>query len=117
IAANTIYTIFPVLLVNANSRKQIGSVERIGACVPTVHYRVTDNRIEASNDLLIGQPEYAASRSGDEVRDRVGVPFGVLVSLLKNMRGEIRLSVPVSGDLASRQFNLSDAFWAAVRKT
>jgi hypothetical protein len=41
----------------------------------------------------------------------------MLVSLLKNVRGEIRLAVPVSGDLASRQFDLSDAFWAAMRET
>jgi hypothetical protein len=58
-----------------------------------------------------------ASRSGDEVRERVGVPFGLLVSLLKNARGEIRLSVPVSGDLASRELDLTDACWAAVRET
>ena len=110
-------TDFPLTRVNPYSNKLIGWVARRGAFGATVHYRVTDNRIEASNDLLIGQPEYAPSRSGDEVRDRVGVPFGLLVSLLKNVRGEIRLSVPVSGDLASRQFDLSDAFWAAVRET
>ncbi len=110
-------TDFPLTRVNPYSNKLIGWVARRGAFGATVHYRVVDNRIEATNDLLIGQPEYAPSRSGDEVRDRVGVPFGMLVSLLKNVRGEIRLSVPVSGDLASRQFDLSDAFWAAMRET
>jgi uncharacterized protein involved in outer membrane biogenesis len=110
-------TDFPLSRVNPYSNKLIGWVARRGAFGATVHYRVVDNRIEATNDLLIGQPEYAPSRSGDEVRDRVGVPFGMLVSLLKNVRGEIKLSVPVSGDLASRQFDLSDAFWAAMRET
>jgi len=110
-------TDFPLTRVNPYSNKLIGWIARRGAFGATVHYRVVDNRIEATNDLLIGQPEYAPSRSGDEVRDRVGVPFGLLVSLLKNVRGEIRLSVPISGDLASRQFDLSDAFWAAVRET
>jgi len=110
-------TDFPLTRVNPYSNKLIGWVARRGAFGATVHYRVTDNRIEATNELLIGQPEYAPSRRGDEVRERVGVPFGMLVSLLKNARGEIRLSVPVSGDLASRQFDLSDAFWAAIRET
>jgi len=110
-------TDFPLTRVNPYSNKLIGWVARRGAFGATVHYRVVDNRIEATNDLLIGQPEYAPSRSGDEVRERVGVPFGMLVSLLKNVRGEIRLSVPVSGDLASRQFDLSEAFWAAMRET
>jgi uncharacterized protein involved in outer membrane biogenesis len=110
-------TDFPLPRVNPYSNKLIGWVARRGAFGATVHYRVIDNRIEATNDLLIGQPEYAPSRSGDEVRERVGVPFGLLVSLLKNARGEIRLSVPISGNLASRQFDLSEAFWAAVRET
>ena len=110
-------TDFPLPRVNPYSNKLIGWVARRGAFGATVHYRVVDNRIEATNDLLIGQPEYVPSRSGDEVRDRVGVPFGMLVSLLKNARGEIKLSVPLTGDLASRQFDLSDAFWVAMRET
>jgi hypothetical protein len=110
-------TDFPLTRVNPYSNKLIGWIARRGAFGATVRYRVVDNRIEATNDLLIGQPEYVPSRRGDEVRERVGVPFGMLVSLLKNVRGEIKLSVPVSGDLASRQFDLSDAFWAAMRET
>jgi hypothetical protein len=110
-------TDFPLPRVNPYSNKLIGWIARRGAFGATVRYRVTDNQVEATNDLLIGQPEYVPSRSGDEVRERVGVPFGLLVSLLKNARGEIRLSVPVSGDLASRRFDMSDAFWEAVRKT
>jgi len=110
-------TDFPLPRVNPYSNKLIGWIARRGAFGATVHYRVTDNRVEATNEVLIGQPEYVPSRRGDEVRDRVGVPFGLLISLLKNARGEIRLSVPVSGDLASRQFDMSDAFWEAVRKT
>ncbi len=110
-------TDFPLPRVNPYSNKLIGWVARRGAVGATVRDKVADNRVEATNEVLIGQPEYVPSRRGDEVRDRVGVPFGLLVSLLKNARGEIRLSVPVSGDLASRQFDMSDAFWEAVRKT
>jgi Domain of Unknown Function (DUF748) len=110
-------TDFPLTRVNPYSNQLIGWVARRGAFGATVRYRVNENRLEATNDLLIGQPEYAPSRSGDEVRERVGVPFGMLVSLLKNAKGEIRLSVPVSGDLASRQLDMSEAFWAAVRET
>ena len=51
------------------------------------------------------------------MRDRVGVPLGTLIALLKNAKGEVRLSVPVTGNVATRQFDFTDAFWAAVRKT
>jgi uncharacterized protein involved in outer membrane biogenesis len=110
-------TDFPLPRVNPYSNQLIGWIARRGAFGATVRYRVIDNKMEGTNDLLIGQPEYVPSRSGDEVRERVGVPFGLLTSLLKNAKGEIRLSVPVSGDLASRQLDLTDAFWAAVRET
>jgi uncharacterized protein involved in outer membrane biogenesis len=110
-------TDFPLTRVNPYSNQLIGWIARRGAFGATVRYRVTDNQMEGTNDILIGQPEYVPSRSGDAVRERVGVPFGMLTSLLKNAKGEIRLSVPVSGDLGSGQIDLSEAFWAAVRET
>jgi len=82
-----------------------------------VRYRVSDNVLTASNDIVLGQPDFVPSRTGDEVRERVGVPLGTLIALLKNARGEVRLSVPVTGNVATRQFDFSDAFWQAVRKT
>jgi hypothetical protein len=110
-------TDFPLPRVNPYSNKLIGWIARRGAFNATVHYRATDDELVASNEILLGQPEFAPSRKGDAVRERVGVPFGLLLSLLKNARGEVQLSVPVSGNLASRRFDLSDAFWEAVRKT
>jgi len=107
---------FPLPRVNPYANKLIGWIARRGAFGTTVHYRVTDNVLTATNEVVLGQPDFAPSRSGDEVRDRVGVPFGLLVGLLKNAKGEVRLSVPVTGNLASRQFDLTDAFWEAVRK-
>jgi hypothetical protein len=50
-------TDFPLPRVNPYSNKLIGWVARRGAFGATVHYRVVDSRIEATNDLLIGQPE------------------------------------------------------------
>lgn len=110
-------TDFPLPRVNPYSNKLIGWIARRGAFNTTVRYRATDDELDASTEILLGQPEFAPSRKGDAVRERVGVPFGLLVSLLKNARGEVQLSVPVSGNLASRRFDLSDAFWEAVRKT
>ena len=110
-------TDFPLPRVNPYSNKLIGWIARRGAFGTTVRYRVTDNALNATNDIVLGQPDFVPSRSGDEVRDRVGVPLGTLISLLKNARGEVRLSVPVTGNVATRQFDFSDAFWEALRKT
>ena len=110
-------TDFPLPRVNPYSNKLIGWIARRGVFGTTVRYRVTDNILSATNDIVLGQPDFVQSRSGDLVRERVGVPLGLLISLLKNARGEVRLSVPISGNLASRQFDFTDAFWEAVRKT
>ncbi|HKA62085.1 MAG TPA: DUF748 domain-containing protein, partial [Methylomirabilota bacterium] len=110
-------TDFPLPRVNPYSNKLIGWIARRGAFGTTVRYRITNNVLTASNDIVLGQPDFVPSRSGDEVRDRVGVPLGTLISLLKNARGEVHLSVPVTGNVATREFDFSDAFWKAVRKT
>jgi hypothetical protein len=39
----------------------------------------------------------------------------MLVSLLKDSRGEIRLSVPVAGDLGTVEFDYDEAVWGTVR--
>ena len=110
-------TDFPLPRVNPYANKLIGWVARRGAFGSTIRYRVVDDVLTASNDIVLGQPDFAPSKSGDEVRDRVGVPLGTLIALLKNAKGEVRLSVPVTGNVATRQFDFTDAFWAAVRKT
>jgi uncharacterized protein involved in outer membrane biogenesis len=110
-------TDYPLPRVNPYSNQLIGWIARRGAFGSTVRYRVTNDVLDASHDIVLGQPDFAPSRSGDAVRERVGVPLGTLISLLKNARGEVRLPVPVSGNVATRQFDFTDAFWQAVRKT
>jgi uncharacterized protein involved in outer membrane biogenesis len=110
-------TDFPLPRVNPYSNRLIGWIARRGAFGTTVRYRVVDDVLTATNDIVLGQPDFAPSRSGDAVRDRVGVPLGTLISLLKNAKGEVKLAVPISGNVASRQLNFDDAFWEAVRKT
>jgi hypothetical protein len=106
----------PLNRLNPYVNRLVGWVARRGSLDATVRYRIREDRFEAENDLVIGQPELAPSRRNDEVRERVGVPLDLLVSLLKNARGEVRLSVPVTGSLSSRQVDLDDAVWDAIRK-
>jgi hypothetical protein len=110
-------TDYPLPRVNPYSNQLIGWIARRGAFGSTVRYRVTNDVLAATHDIVLGQPDFAPSRRGDAVRERVGVPLGTLISLLKNARGEVRLTVPVSGNVATRQFDFTDAFWVAVRKT
>ena len=90
---------------------------RRGVLGLTFDYRIADDSLDAKNDVVIGQPEIAPSRRGEAVRERIGVPVDTLISLLKNSRGEVRMSVPVTGRVSSRQFDFGDAVWEGIRKT
>jgi len=101
---------------NPYLNKLLGWVAREGSIVCTTHFQIQNDKLVAENEIVVGQPLFVPSRRGDEVRERVGVPLDLLVSLLENTRREVRLSVPVTGVLSSRQFDFGDAVWEAIRK-
>jgi len=78
-------------------------------------YTLAGTRLDTRHDLLARGLEVAPVDERDEVASRIGLPFGMLVSLLKDSRGEIRLSLPVSGDLGTREFDFQEAVWGAAR--
>lgn len=77
-------------------------------------YTLKGTRLDSKHDVVVRGLELAASER-DEVERRVGLPFGMLVSLLKDSRGEIKVSLPVSGDIGTREFDFREAVWTAVR--
>jgi hypothetical protein len=81
----------------------------------TGRYTLDGTRLDTRHDLLMRDLEVAPVDERDEVERRIGLPFGMLVSLLKDSRGEIRVSLPVSGDVGTRQFDFQEAFWGTAR--
>jgi hypothetical protein len=86
-----------------------------GSLTVTAEYALDGTRLSAKHDVLVRNLEVSPSGARDEVEQRVGLPFGFLVSLLKDARGDIKLSLPVSGDLGTREFSFEDAMWGAIR--
>jgi uncharacterized protein DUF748 len=78
-------------------------------------YRLKGTQLETQHDLVVRGLEVAPIDARDEVERRIGLPFGMLVSLLQDSKGEIRLSVPVAGDLSTQEFDYGEAAWATVR--
>ena len=78
-------------------------------------YTLEGTRLDARHDVLLRQLEVAEPEGDDEVERRLGLPLGFLVALMKDARGELRLSVPVSGDLGTREFDFQETVWAVVR--
>ncbi|HET7875809.1 MAG TPA: DUF748 domain-containing protein [Methylomirabilota bacterium] len=107
---------FPLPTVNPYAEQAIAWVIRRGDLKYNVKFRLDDDQVTATNEVVIGHLQVAKSPDrGDEVKQRIGLPLGLIVALIKDTHGEIRVSVPVSGSLKDPKFELSEAIWTAVR--
>ena len=77
-----------------------------------VHYLLQNRQLTASNHLFVSQLTF-----GDKVQspNAVNLPIALAVSLLKNSRGEIDLTVPVSGSLNDPQFSIGALVLEALK--
>jgi outer membrane protein OmpA-like peptidoglycan-associated protein len=100
---------------NAYLNRHTAWVANSGSLDVTGTYKLDGAQLETRHDVVVRGLDVAAVDDRDEVERRIGLPFGLLVSLLKDSHGEIRLSLPVSGDLNRRDFDYTEAVWSAVR--
>ena len=79
-----------------------------GTLSVTVHYKVDQGKLEASNRIFLDQFTFgAASNSPDAIK----LPIQFAVSLLKNARGEIDINLPISGSINDPQFSIGGIVW------
>jgi Domain of Unknown Function (DUF748) len=88
---------------------------RRGDLTAKLEYKIEQDKLDAKNDILVGNLKVAPSRASDEVKKRIGLPLGLIVALIKDGDGNIHVNVPVSGTLTDKKFDFSDAIWTAVR--
>jgi hypothetical protein len=84
-----------------------------GLLTTKVHYRIVGDALDATNDVTIERLD--VQRAGPDPEKLLGLPLGLVVSLLKDTRGDIHLSVPVSGSLGSPAWSFGDAMFTAFR--
>jgi hypothetical protein len=93
----------------------IGWIIRRGELTTKLEYKIEQDKLDAKNDILVGNLRVAPARESDEVKKRIGLPLGLVVALLKDGDGNIHVNVPITGTLTDKQFDFSDAIWTAVR--
>jgi uncharacterized protein DUF748 len=93
-----------------------GWTARQGTLALAARYRIEGDELEATNDAGVDGLEVVRS-SGRAAPPKwpIGLPLDTFVSLLKDRRGNVELSVPVHGRLSSPEFDLGDAIWSALR--
>ncbi len=71
--------------------------------------------LDARNELALSR--LALRRSGsDVVGDAIGMPLPVALALMKDLRGNIHLTVPVHGNVASSEYRLGSLVGNAIRE-
>ena len=107
---------FSLASANPYADSFLSWIIRRGRLAAKVHYRVEQDRISGQNDVVVRNLEVARGAAGDEVQRRIGLPLGLIVALLKDTRGNITFSVPLSGSLSDRRFDWGEAIWSAVKQ-
>ncbi|XOV87631.1 MAG: DUF748 domain-containing protein [Pseudomonadota bacterium] len=78
--------------------------------------RVDQGKLNVTNNLVLEDLQLT-SKAGQEVpalSDALAMPLDVALDLLRNSKDEIHLSIPVTGDLASPQFDFDDVVSSAI---
>lgn len=86
-----------------------------GSLTTQLHYRIVGDRLTATNELLVQRLRVERESPDSDAGRTLGIPLGLVAALLADHRGDIRVTVPVSGELGSPQFNFGDAIATAFR--
>ena len=83
-----------------------------GTLTVDVHYLLDDQKLTATNHIVIDQLTF-----GDKVesKDAINLPVRLAVALLKDSRGVIDLTIPVSGSLSDPQFSIGALIWQVFK--
>jgi hypothetical protein len=106
---------FPVPRLNPYLDRLSSWVAQQGTLTATLSYRVDGDDLDALNKVRIDGLQLEPGGHGNEFSQRTGLPLATLVSLLKDRKGVINLTIPVSGRLSSPEFQYGEAVWAALR--
>ena len=71
--------------------------------------------LDAKTEILLSRLQVARASGHDEAQARIGLPLGMIVSLMKDRRGDIRLALPVGGRLTDPRFDFTEVIWSTVR--
>jgi hypothetical protein len=82
-----------------------------GTLSVNVHYRVDGGKLQADNQVFLDQLTFGERVESPEATK---LPVLLAVSLLKNTRGEIDVSLPISGSLDDPEFSVGGIIWRVI---
>ena len=77
-----------------------------------LHYKITDGKLNATNQLLL---EHLQLGERVDSPDAVDLPVRLAIALLKDRKGQISIDLPVQGDLNNPEFSVAPLIWQTLR--
>jgi hypothetical protein len=107
---------YPLATANPYADRAISWVVERGKLATKFHYRVEGDVVTAEHDVKIGGLQVRRSGESDTVKDRVGLPLGLVVGLLKDTRGDIDFNLPLKASVKDRAVDWTETVWAGVKQ-
>lgn len=90
----------------------LGYVIDRGKLYLDLDYHIENRRIRAGNQVLLDQFTLGGTVASDKA---TSLPVRLAIALLKDRNGQIRLDIPVSGDLEDPSFSLAGTIFTVLR--
>lgn len=94
---------------------QVGWQTREGRLTTKLACRIDGDALSARTEIRLSRLQLVRAASHDETQARIGLPLGLITTLMKDRRGDINLSFPVGGRLSDPRFDFRETIWSAVR--
>jgi hypothetical protein len=107
---------FALARTNPYLLRQVGWKTREGRLTTKLRCRIDGGALSARTDIRLSRLQLVRAGSHDEARTRIGLPLGMITALMKDSRGDIKLSFPVGGSLSDPRFDFREAIWASIRR-
>jgi len=106
---------FTLPSVNPYADRAISWIIQRGRLAARVQVKLQGDELTARNEMVVADLTVAPSQQSDEVKKRLGLPLGLIVSLIKDGQGQIKINVPITGHLNDPKFDLSETIWTAIK--
>jgi Domain of Unknown Function (DUF748) len=106
---------FPVPRANSYLARQIGWQASEGLLTLHLQCRIAEEALAARADVQLSRLQVTRVAPDEATGGGVGLPLNLIVALMRDSRGDIRVSVPVGGSLSDPRFDVRDAIRSAIR--
>ena len=106
---------FSVSSFNPYAEKLLGWGTQSGQLTTKIHVHIEDQRLESKSKIGISDLRVVRAEADDLVNRTLGLPLDLIVDMIKNINGDIKLKVDVEGPLNKPEFSIRDAIWKSLR--